>query len=121
MKSVLPIIDRIAGSLLAMGALLHGYGSYLAYPSLSANLVWALSGSVAALLLAAINLLRANRPNDLPLAWISFVGCLLWIGIVGGFAATLPNPIDLRPFYHLVATLILAALSLRTALRPVTL
>jgi hypothetical protein len=60
--------------------------------------------------------LRVNRPNDRP-AWISFVGCLLWMGIVGAFAATLPNPIDLRPLYHLVVTLILAALSLRTALR----
>ena len=92
MKSMLPIIDRIAGWLLAIGALLHGYGSYLAYPSLSANLVWAWSGSVAALLLAAINLLRVNRPDDRALAWISLAGCLLWIGIVGAFAATLPNP-----------------------------
>jgi hypothetical protein len=44
-------------------------------------------------------------------------GCLLWIGIVGAFAATLPNPIDPRPLYHLIVTLVLAALSLRTALR----
>jgi hypothetical protein len=117
MKSMLPIIDRIAGWLLAIGALLHGYGSYLAYPSLSANLVWAWSGSVAALLLASINLLRVNRPDDRALAWISLAGCLLWIGIVGAFAATLPNPIDPRPLYHLVVTLVLAALSLRTALR----
>jgi hypothetical protein len=77
MPRILPIIDRIAGWLLMIGALLHGYGSYLAYPSLSANLVWAWSGSVAALLLAAINLLRVNRPNDRPLAWISFVGMLV--------------------------------------------
>src|SRR5262245_12219626 len=97
MPQILPIVDRIAGWLLIVGALLHGYGSYLAYPSLSANLVWALSGSVAALLLAAVNLLRVNRPNDYVLAWISFAGCLVWIGIVGAFAATLPNPIDPRP------------------------
>jgi len=118
MPRMLPIVDRMAGWLLMIGALLHGYGSYLAYPSLSANLVWALSGSVAALLLAAVNLLRVNRPNDYVLAWISFAGCLLWIGIVGAFAATLPNPIDPRPLYHLVVTLILAAFSLQMALRP---
>ena len=116
MKETLPTIDRIAGWLLVLGALLHAYGSYVAYPSLSANLVWAWSGSVAALLLAAINLLRVNRPTDGSLAWISFVGCILWIGIVAAFASTLPNPIDPRPLYHLVVTLVLAALSLRTAL-----
>ena len=121
MEKVLPTIDRTAGWLLVIGALLHGYGSYLAYPSLSANLVWAWSGTVAALLLAAVNLLRASRPDDGPLAWISLAGCLLWIGIVGAFAATLPTPIDPRPLYHLIVTLILAALSLRTALGLATL
>ena len=121
MKGILPTIDRIAGWLLLIGALLHGYGSYLAYPSLNSNLVWALSGSVAALLLAGINLLRVNRPDDRPLAWICLAGCLLWIGIVGAFAATLPNPVDPRPLYHLMVTLILAVFSLRTGLGPATL
>jgi peptidoglycan/LPS O-acetylase OafA/YrhL len=116
MKRIPATIDRIAGWLLLIGALLHGYGSYLAYPSLSSNLIWALSGSVAALLLASINLLRVNRPDDRPLAWIGFAGCLLWIGIVGAFAATLPNPIDPRPLYHLIVTLVLVVFSLRTAL-----
>jgi uncharacterized membrane protein YgdD (TMEM256/DUF423 family) len=115
---MLRIFDRTAGWLLVLGALLHAYGSYLANPSLSAILVWAWSGSVAALLLGAINLLRVNRPNDRSLAWISFAGCLLWMGIVGSFAATLPNPIDPRPLYHLVVTLILAVFRLRTAMHP---
>jgi hypothetical protein len=118
MNRMLVIIDRIAGWLLVIGALLHGYGAYLAYPTLTSELVWAWSGSAAALLLAAINLLRANRPDDHALAWISLGGCLLWIGIVGAFAATLPNPIDPRPLYHLIVTFVLAALSLRTALSP---
>jgi hypothetical protein len=113
---MLAVIDRVAGWLLLVGAVLHGFGSYAAYPSLTPSLVWALSGSVAAFLLAAINLMRVNRPQDRSLAWVSFAGCLLWIGIVGAFAATLPNPVDLRPLYHLVVTLVLAALSLRTAL-----
>src|SRR5262249_9645057 len=120
MKGFLPILDRIAGSLLLIGALLHGYGSYLAYPSLSSNLVWALSGSVAALLLAGVNLLRVNRPDDRPLAWICFAGCLLWIGVVGAFAATLPNPVDPRPLYHLIVTVVLLVFSLRTALGSAT-
>ena len=121
MKRNLPIIDRVAGWLLVIGALLHGYGSYLAYPSLSSNLVWALSGSVAALLLAGINLLRVNRPDDRPLARICLAGCLLWIGIVSTFAATLPNPVDPRPLYHLIVTMVLVVFSLRTALGFATL
>ena len=52
MKVILLTIDRVAGRLLLMGALLNGYGLYIAYPSLSSNLIWALSGSVAALQLA---------------------------------------------------------------------
>jgi hypothetical protein len=121
MKGTLNTIDRIAGWLLLIGAILHGYGSYLAYPYLSSNLVWALSGSVAALLLSAINLMRVNRPADRPLAWICLAGCLLWIGIVGAFAATLPSPIDPRALYHLIVTLILTMFSLRTALGSATL
>ena len=64
MNGTLSAVDRIAGRLLLVGAILHGYGSYLAYPYLSSNLVWALSGSVARTPLAAINLMRVNRPAD---------------------------------------------------------
>jgi hypothetical protein len=81
MKSMLPIIDRIASWLLAIGALLHGYGSYLAYPSLSKN--W-------------YGLVLAAR---LHCFWLPSTSCgsvAPWIGIVGAFAATLPNPIDTR-------------------------
>ena len=116
MKGFLRLVDRIAGWLLLIGALLHGYGSYRAYPSLSSNLVWALSGSVAALLLAGINLLRVSRPDDRPLAWICLAGSLLWVGVVVAFAATLPNPVDPRPLYHLIVTMVLVVFSLRTAL-----
>src|SRR5215813_4481603 len=116
MKRIPATIDRIAGWLLLIGALLHGYGSYLAYPSLSSNLVWALSGSVAALLLAGINLLRVSRPDDRPLAWICLGGSLLWVGVVVAFAATLPNPVHPRPLYHLIVTMVLVVFSLRTAL-----
>src|SRR5215467_1979033 len=106
MKGFLRLVDRIAGWLLLIGALLHGYGSYRAYPSLSSNLVWALSRSVAAL----------SRPDDRPLAWICLAGSLLWVGVVVAFAATLPNPVDPRPLYHLIVTMVLVVFSLRTAL-----
>src|SRR6516162_6002441 len=77
-------------------------------------------GKRGSTLVAGINLLRVNRPNDRPLAWICLAGCLLWIGIVCAFAATLPNPIDPRPVYHLIVSLVLVAFSLRTALGSAT-
>jgi hypothetical protein len=45
----------------------------------------------------------------------SFARCVLWIGFVDAFASTLPSPVDPRPMYHLIFTLVLAGFSLRTA------
>jgi len=64
------IIDRIFGWLLVIGALLHAYGSLMFYGPSTVTLVWALSGSLAALLLAALNLMRINRPADRTLAYV---------------------------------------------------
>jgi len=114
---MLNLVDRSLGWLLIVGTLLHAYGSYLAYAFLTPTLVWAWSGSVAGLLLGAINLLRVNRPYDRSLAWVAFFGCVAWLAITCAFAATLPNPFDFRPIYHVVVGAGLAAFSLRTALR----
>jgi hypothetical protein len=62
------IVDRIFGWLLVVGGLLHAAGSWRAFHSDPPQLLWALSGSLAALLVAALNLLRVARPNDRPLA-----------------------------------------------------
>jgi hypothetical protein len=113
---VIKIADRIMGALLLIGGVLHGFGSYQAYANAPSILVWALSGSLAALLLAGINLLRVDRPADHALAWVSFAGCLAWIAIAAAFGLTLGNPLDPRVLYHVIVTLALAALSLRSAL-----
>lgn len=110
------IVDRAFGYLLGLGGILHGIGSWAAYHRQPAMLLWALATSFAVLLLAAINILRSARPGDDALAWISFAGCLIWIGFVLWFGAILGNFFDFRPLTHLVLTLVLAGFSLRAAL-----
>jgi hypothetical protein len=75
---VVRTIDRAFGWLLVLGGLLHAVGSVKGLANRPDVLVWALSGSLAALLLAAINLMRVNRPDDRPLAWVSTAGSIAW-------------------------------------------
>jgi hypothetical protein len=110
------IVDRSLGGLLLVGSLLHGYGSFLGYAWLTPILVWSLSGSLAGLLLSAINLMRVDRPADRTLAWVSFAGCLAWAATAVGFGVSIGNALDPRPVTHAVVSLGLAGLSLRTAL-----
>lgn len=111
-------IDRTFGCLLAVGGVLHGVGTWAAYHTQPMALLWAFSASFAVLLLAAVNLLRTSRPADRTLAWVSFAGCLVWIGFVVWFGILIGNMLDFRPLIHLVLTTVLAVFSLRAALRP---
>lgn len=113
-------IDRTFGFLLGVGGVLHGVGSWGAYHAQPMALLWALSASFAVLLLAAVNLLRTGRLGDRALAWVSFAGCLIWIGFVVRFGILIGNVFDFRPLIHLLLTMVLAGFSLRTALRPTT-
>lgn len=109
-------IDRVFGVLLGIGGILHGFGSWAALHSQPEYLIWALSASFAALLLAAINLLRTARPGDAALAWICFAGCLTWIGFCVWFGAILHNMLDFRPLIHMILAAVLAVFSLRGAI-----
>jgi hypothetical protein len=111
---MLKMVDSVLGWLLLIGGVLHGFGSVVAYDFLAPILIWSLSGSLAAILLGALNLLRTNRPTDRTLAWVSFAGCVGWIAIAAAFGSTLSTPFDPRVLYHVIVTLGLAALSLRT-------
>jgi hypothetical protein len=111
------IVDRLLGWLLVIGALLHGFGSLQAYAALTSIQVWALSGSLAALLLAAINLMRIGRPQDRTLALVSLAGCVGWFAVAVGFGASIGNVLDPRALYHEAVALGLAAMSLRTIVR----
>lgn len=81
------------------------------------SLIWALSASFAIFLLAAVNLLRACRKGDRALAWISFAGCLVWIGFAFWFGLLIGNLFDFRPAINLVVTAALAIFSLRSAMQ----
>lgn len=108
--------DRMFGWLLVIASLLHSGGSYLVYRHKPELLLWALGTGLAGLLLAGLNLLRANRPQDRTLAWVCFAGCLGWLGVAAGFGAVVGNYLDARLVIHAFITLVLTALSLRTAM-----
>ena len=110
-------LDRVFGCLMILGAFGHGMGSYRAYSSQPMALLWALSASFALVLLAALNLLRAGRKYDRALAWISFCGCLVWIGFTLWFGLLIQNMFDFRPLVNLIITVALALFSLRSALK----
>ena len=82
------------------------------------GLLWALSASFAVVLLATINLVRAERQADRTLAWICFGGCLIWIGFVIRFGELIGNVFDFRPLIHLIISAALAVFSLRAAFSP---
>jgi hypothetical protein len=109
-------LDRLFGVLLLVGALLHSYGSISGYPSGSQELVWALSGSLAAGLIAVLNLVRSGRPEDRTLAWIAFLGSLSWVAVAVGFGVAIGNLFDPRVLWHVISALALAGFSLRTAI-----
>jgi hypothetical protein len=111
------MLDRILGWLLVVGSLLHALGSIASYRNMPITLVWALSGSLAGLLLAGLNLLRVGRPNDRALAWVSFFGCLGWLAVALAFGKVIGNVFNPRALTHVVITIGLAAMSLRTLAR----
>jgi hypothetical protein len=113
-------IDRAFAALLLLGAVLHAYGSFSSYPIGSQNLVWALSGSLAAGLLAVLNLVRAGRPADHPLARITLFGCLCWVAVAVGFGLSIGDVYDPRVLWHAISALVLAAFSLRTIVGQTT-
>lgn len=101
---------------MVVGALLHGAGCLQFYAHSPELLLWSESGTLAELLLAALNLLRTGRPGDRALAWVSFAGCLVYLAIVMAFGKLIGNYFDFRPLIQGTVTLVLAGFSLRTAL-----
>lgn len=110
-------IDLLFGFLLALGGVAHGVGCWYAYHTQSGLLLWALCASFAVILLAAVNILRAFRQTDRPLAWICLAGCLVWIGFVLWFGRLLGNMFDWRALTHLILTTVLAVFCIQTIRR----
>jgi hypothetical protein len=116
MSTLTKSIDRLFGVLLLIGASLHAVGAVRAHPLGSDVLVWSLSGTLAAGLLAVLNLVRAGRPDDHTLAAITLVGSLAWVGIAVAFGAAIGSIVDPRVLWHAVTALVLAGFSLRSLL-----
>ncbi|MBV9759560.1 MAG: hypothetical protein JO340_03260 [Acidobacteriaceae bacterium] len=110
-------IDRVFGWLLVLGGVGHGAGSYQAFKSAPGSLLWALSASFAMWMLAAINLLRAERRGDRALSAISLAGCLIWFAFVLWFGRILGNFFDFRVWVNLAIAGVLAIFSARSLAR----
>jgi uncharacterized membrane protein (UPF0136 family) len=108
------IVDRFFGWILVVSGVLHGVGCSLLYKSDPMTLLWALCGSLAALLVAAINLLRTGRPNDRPVAWIALVGSVTWVAVSVAFLVLIGNILDPRGLIHGITALVLAGFSAKT-------
>lgn len=108
--------DRIFAWILVLGGLLHGVGSYLGYKHEPITMLWALSATQLALVVAAINLLRTVRPRDKPLAWICLAGSLAWAVTAFTFGWLIGNVFDVRALVHGISALALAYFSLMTVL-----
>jgi len=110
------IVDRFFAWILILGGLLHGMGSFLMYKNQPMTMLWSICATLLTLMIAAVNLLRVERPSDRPLAWISFAGSLSWA--IAAFSASLliGNVFDPRPLTHWISAVVLAGFSLKTVL-----
>lgn len=107
-------VDYVFGWLLVLASLMHGAGSVAAYRHKPELLLWAEAATLASLLLAAINLLRAGRPGDHTLAWVSCAGCAGWILVAFGFGRLVGTLLDPRAVSHEAITLVLLVFSFRS-------
>ena len=111
------LLDRILSGLLVVGAIGHTFGVLNFYKGQPVPMFWALCFTGLILLLAAVNLLRAVRPTDRALAWLTAIASLVFAGISIGFGFLVGNPADVRAVSFAVVALGLTALSLRQAHR----
>ena len=107
-------LDRFLGGLLTLSAAGHTVGTLAFYQWPSEIFVWSLGASLAAFLLAAINLLRVNRPTDRALAGICLAGSPGWLALVIAFGVVIGQMLDPRVLMHGVAAVGLTVMSIRT-------
>lgn len=109
---------KIAGWLLAAGAVLHSYGAISHYAFGTEILIWSLGCSVAAALIAALGLIRLQgRRDDRALALISGLSSLAWVAVGLGFGHAIGNIADPRALWHAGCAAVLAVIAFRDYLR----
>jgi uncharacterized membrane protein YfcA len=91
------IADRSLAVLLIMGAGGgHVAGSIMAYHERPLVLLWALCAGALGVLIGALNLLRAGRPDDRSVAWLTVCATACWLVISVAFGILIGNPLDPR-------------------------
>lgn len=108
------LIDRAFAALLLLMALIQALSSLKAYGADGEALLWALAASAFMALLAAVNWLRAARPQDRALATLAFGFGLLQMLLVVAYAFTIHRFFDARVIGGLIVTLALVWFSART-------
>lgn len=111
------VLARALAALLVLGAAGHTMGSLKFYKGQPHALFWALCASVLIVIVAAMNWLRADRPQDLGLAWVTAAATLAYAGISFGFGFLIANPLDWRALSFGAVSLALVALSVGSASR----
>jgi len=111
---MLRTVDKIFGCLSILGTLGHTVGTILWAPFLSGIFVWSMGASLGGFVLGALNLLRAGRPTDRPLAWITAIGTAGTVLVALGFGKSIGNCFDPRVVGNVVISTVLVLFSLRT-------
>jgi hypothetical protein len=108
---MLKVVDRIFGGLLVLAACGHTIGTILWTQPMSGIFIWSLGSSLAAVLVAVLNIVRAGRPDDKTLAVITLVGTACWALVAFAFGASIHNVLDPRPLSHVVISVVLVIFS----------
>lgn len=89
---------------LAVGGLLHGYGSFLAFPTGSPELVWSLGSAAFAIFLAVLAFHAEGAGAAEGSRRILVGGLAAWFATVLGFGLAIGDVGDPRVLYHLVVS-----------------
>ena len=114
---MLKTVDGIFGVLLILAACGHTVGTILWTQPMSGIFIWSLGSSLAGLLLGALNIVRAGRPEDNTLAAITTIGTACWALVAWAFGISIGNVLDPRPLGHTIISLVLIVFGVVTLLR----
>jgi hypothetical protein len=110
-------IDRTFGWLLILANCGHTLGTILWAPFLSGLWVWSLGAAVGGFVLGALNIVRAGRPPDKVIAWITALGTACLILVAVAFGISIGNLFDPRADGHIVICSVLVGFSVNTIVR----
>ena len=109
-------IDKSLSGLLLLGSVGHTFGVMQFYAGQPMILFWSLAAGALTFLLAALNFLRAGRPGDRALAWVTLAGTLCQLVIALRFGVLIGDLLDPRVIFFSVVCLGLGAFGMRTGL-----